>query len=137
MKLIPTEGGLSVWTNTYIVVNETPCYYFCVSDWQIISVPLHCRGTEVGYEMLKNRRVKFKRIAKVNSRFAFKTKELAYANLVYLKKLHLGHLNRDIQLLGAFLSFNKGNGLTDLSNEHGQLFVPETNELVSEYYNFD
>ena len=137
MKLVPTEGGLSVWTNTYFSVHETPCFYFCVSDWQITSVPTHCRGTEAGYEMLKNRCVKFKRIAKINSRFAFETKELAYNNLVYLKKLQLGHLNRDIELLGAFISFNEKKGMTDLSNEHGQLFVPNTSELVLNHYNFD
>ena len=137
MILTPTEGGLSVWTHSYFSVRETPCYYFCVTDWQITSVPIHCRGTEIGYEMLKARGVKFKRIAKLNSRFAFETKELAYDNLVYLKKLQLGHLNRDIELLGAFISFNENKGMTDLSNQHGQLFVPNTNELVLNHFNFE
>lgn len=137
MKLNPTEGGLSVWTETYFSVHETPCYYFCVADWMISSVPALCRGTTAGYEMLKARGVKFKRVSKLNSRFAFETKELAYDNLVYLKKLQLGHLNRDIELLGAFMSFNENKGMTDLSSDHGQLFIPNTNELVNNHFNFD
>lgn len=137
MKLIPTEVGLSIWTNTYYSVHETPCYYFCVTDWQITSIPPHLRGTKAGYDMLKNGQVKFKRVAKINSRIAFETKELAYDNLVYLKKMQLIHLNRDIKLIGAFVSFNKDNGLADLPKCHEQLFVPNTSDLVNEHYSFN
>lgn len=137
MKLIPAEGGLSVWTNTYIVVRETPCYYFCVTDYQIKSIPEHCRGTKVGLDMLKARNTKLKRIAKENSRFAFETKELAYDNLLFLKRCQMVHMQRDMEFLREFIKFNKESKFENLDNNHDQLFVPNTSDLVNEYYCFD
>ena len=138
MKLFPNEGGLCVHTEVYLSVHETPCFHFCIPEWRknYISTRLLSEGVSA-YEQLKKRSTKFKRIAKINSRFAFDTKEKAYDQLVFMKKRQLVHLNRDIELLGAFMSFNKKGGYNDLESDHGQAFVPGTNDLVHEHYAFD
>ena len=137
MKLIPTEGGLSVWANTYVSIHETPCYHYCIPDWNKGLLGVVGDQKETLYEKAKARNIKVHKVHKTSSRFAFETKELAYENLLYLKKRQLIHLNRDIELLTKFLNFNEGAGYKDLDNSHGQLFVPDSDELVKEHYAFD
>lgn len=138
MKLFPIEGGLCVHTEVYLSVHETPCFHFCIPEWQKHYISTHLLSEGVSaHEQLKEIDVKLKRVAKINGRFAFDTKQKAYDQLLFMKKRQLIHLNRDIELLGAFISFNKESGYDDLQSEQGQSFVPETSELVHEHYAFD
>lgn len=133
MKLLPTEGGLQIWTNKYLSVHETPCYHFCVADWQLQGIS----DDNQAYDKLKARHVKFKRVAKSNSRVAFDTEQKAYDNLIYLKNRQLVHMKRDMEFLNVFIKFNQSHNYIDLDDGHGAKFVPNTNDLVNEHYVFD
>lgn len=106
MKLEAHEDGLRVVTEEWHVFRETPCFYYCLRD--------HTKEGE-------------KRIAKVNSRFAFKTKEEAYEHLVMLKRRQLRHMERETVFLRRFLT----QGVDDNMN------VPDSREMVHRYINFD
>lgn len=137
MKLTPSELGLQIWTDKYFSVHETPCYHFCIAEWQQGYTSARLDEGETQYQSLKRRGIKLKKIAKKNSRFAFETKEEAFENLVYLKKRQLLHLKRDVEFLSAFISFSKGGGLNDLDEIHNQLIVSGTKDLVLSHYAFD
>ena len=138
MKMIPTEGGLQIWTNEFVSVHETPCYYFCVRDWQLGHVnTVLVRDGETMIQSLRRRNVRIKKIAKENSRFAFKTKEEAYKQLVYMKNRQMMHLKRDVEFLSVFLRFSKNSEYKDLAGNGNNLFVPDTDNLVREHYVFD
>ncbi len=137
MKLTPTEGGLSIWTDKYHSVHETECFHFCIAEWQCGYANVSIQDGETMYQSLKRRGVKLKRIAKINSRFAFDTEQKAYDQLVFLKRKQLGHLQRDIEFLKAFMEFNKENGFDNLKKVHSQVYVPDTKDLVNEHYLFD
>lgn len=133
MKLIPTESGLTIWTDEYYSVHETPCYHFCIAEWLRASYEI----ANHDYKSLKKRGVKLKKIAKLGSRFAFETKEQAFNNLIYLKGRQLMHMKRDMEFLKTFLEFNDTKGFNDLEEKYGSLVVPGTKPLVLNHFNFD
>ncbi len=138
MTLSPTEGGLSIWTDRFYSVHETKCYYFCIHQWEKVYINTHLLSEGVtAYEQLKNRKSKFKRIHKTCSRIAFDTKQEAYDSLIYRKKKHLEHINRDMKMISAFMKFNENSGYADLKSVHGQDFIPDTEDLVNECFIFD
>lgn len=138
MKLVPSELGLSIWTDTFYSVHETPCYHFCINEWQrgFAAAGLVNEG-ETAFQSLKRRGVTLRRIAKQGSRVAFESREQAFKNLVYLKSRQLMHMKRDLEFLNRFLEFSKDNGLADLEEKYTQLIVPETEDLVRGRFTFD
>ena len=138
MRLVPSEQGLSIWTDRFYSVHETPCYHFCIAEWQRgFDVPALIKDGETAYQSLKRRGVKLRKVAKQNSRVAFEDREQAFKNLIYLKGRQLMHMKRDLEFLNAFLSFTKDNTLDDLQDVHSQLIVPKTKDLVLGHYVFD
>lgn len=137
MKLIPTEGGLSISENKYISLHETPCYHYCIPDWNMGMLKVSGEAGLSIYERAKVRNMKIHKIHKTSSRFAFETKELAYSNLLFLKKLQIIHMERDMKFLREFIKFNDESKYEDLDSNNGQLFVPNTNDLVNKHYLFD
>jgi len=138
MTLHPSECGLSVWTDTYLSVHETPCYHYVIRDWDKQSTAkLFIKEGESVYQSLKRRGCTMRKVHKESSRFAFDTKEKAFKQLVFIKGRHLEHMVRDIQFLKSFLKFSENNGLSDLESSGGLLTVPDTRDLVFANLTFD
>ena len=128
MQLISTENGLEVWTRRYYSIRETPCYHFCIQDCNLRGY----RGlASIG---IVKHRYPIKRIAKENSRFAFKTKEEAYKHLCYLKHKQLHHLERQTAFIHAFKKFQDGGGTLESLDSKP---IPDTFDVVHEYLTFD
>ena len=76
---------------------------------------------------------------KGHSRIAFETKEEAFEHLCMLKRKQMRHMERDMKFIAVFLE--KAKSLDDLETKirwgHEEIFVPETEELVKQYFVFD
>lgn len=127
MQLIPSEQGLEIRTSEYYSIRETPCYHFCLDEFNFSR---YKSLTSVGIANV----YPTKRIAKNNSRFAFETKEEAYKHLVYLKRKQLSHLDRQAAFIHAFERFQEVGG--DFESL-GSGPIPDTFDLVHAYLIFD
>ena len=138
IKLSPSEDGICLWLNKFYSFHETPCYHYCMGEWQRNLVAPHfVNKGETIPQSLKRRGVKFIRIHKTCSRKAFDTKEKAYANFIFLKKRHLAHLERDIIMIKAVLDFHQKNTFDDLTDDGHSLIVPCTRDIVLSNFQFD
>lgn len=138
LKLNPTEGGIVLWLNKFYSFHETPCYHYCMQEWQRnLVAPCFVKKSETIVQSLKRRGIKFSRIHKTQSRKAFDTKEKAYNNFIFLKKRHLSHLKRDIKMINEVLKFDDEKSFGDLEDYGHSFLIPNTNELVLEEYIFD
>ena len=138
IKLNPTEGGISLWVNKFYSFHETPCYHYCMEEWQrnlVSSCFVNDKETIV--QSLKRRGIKFSRIHKTCSRKAFDTKEKAYDNFIFLKKRHLAHIKRDAKMIEEVLKFNDEKSFGDLEDHGHSFLIPGTNELVMSEFTFD
>lgn len=140
-RLQPEQEGLIIRYETWVSIHETPCFCYCVTDWDLKY--LNCLRDFKEQPTLKNAKQskrKIKRIDKNNSRFAFTTREKALDNLRYLKRLQLKHLKRDIEFLECFLDCEQ---LEDHSyklaglNDGLMQKVPNSDDLVQSHYVFD
>jgi hypothetical protein len=113
-----SEDGVTVFTEKWIAVHETPCFYFCVREHSV----------SASLEFLKQHKL-LKRVSKTSSRFAFDTEQKALDHLRFLKRKQLSHMERDTVLIKALLA------ATDKDLLNGS--VPDTKNLVAEYYVFD
>ena len=139
IELLPTEDGLELYTCKFIALHETECYWYCLSELEMILVGKGRRlDGETKYECAKRRKIKLKRIHKTASRFAFDTEEKAYRHLVLLKKRQVGHLKRSLNFVTRFLAFDEKHGLdSELFKASGAKTIPDTRELVHEHLVFD
>lgn len=125
MRLCPTEDGLQVVTDKWVCVHETDCFYHCVPSWN------EGLFTVLGLKALRKRK-QLKRIAKVNGRFAFDTKEKALEHLRFMKRRQLIHLKREQAFVEKFLDTENLEGYrTDW------MLVPGSKELVNKHFVFD
>lgn len=129
MRLVPADEGLEIVTTEWISLHETPCFHFCVRmDVKRILHLFHSKDeTDLSYA---RRKKKLKRISKTNSRFAFDSKEKALKHLKFLKTKQLCHMRRDILFIEKLLS-SSDDDLTSIGP------IPDTKELVREYFVFD
>lgn len=137
-KLSLDEDGLTVVFETYKPVHVTQCYAFCVREWDYSHVVSISNVNKTSILAEAKTRKTFKRINKENSRFAFTTKEAALENLRYRKKKQIQHMKREIEFAKAFLE--KAGSLEDLPADkyNGECHaIPNTEDLVREYYLFD
>lgn len=140
MRLIPEEEGLTLWTEKWVSIQESPCFHYCVQDNRIGSFKFFLKKTdETPLQAAKRVRIKVKRIDKRVSRFAFDTKEEAFDHLRFLKKKQLNHMKRDSELITEFLSSTEnGQALSDMKKRSELRYtVPCTRDLVRRHYIFD
>lgn len=130
MRLIPTEEGLTVWTDTWISIHETPCFHYCIQEHNksYLSAPMNIHG-KPNLQVAKGYRLKIKRVDKRASRFAFDTKEGAFKHLQFLKRKQLNHMKRDISFIERFLS--------DTSDGVPVELISNTVDLVNGHFIFD
>lgn len=147
MKLIPDERGLSVWTDTYLSIYETPCYHYCIhSRNKGFFNSVHMNDGETPLQFAKRKKLTIKKIHKENSRFAFNTQELAFKHLRKMKKRQIDHLKRELAFIQTFLQKTTENGFYKLQNYHltwqqncgvPAKIVEGTEELVKEHFVFE
>ena len=135
-KLSASEDGVTYYLSTYKSFYETPCYHYCIPEYSMSASDPFIKDGETILQSIKRRGVKFKKIHKTQSRIAFDTKEQAYDNCIYLKKLQLEHLKRSIKLINLALSEHDSSGFSGLI-DHGYTLVAEsTAEKINEMYTF-
>jgi hypothetical protein len=120
-RLIACEDGLKVYFDKWICKHETQCFYFCASELESMQ----------SIEFLKKNK-KLKKIAKMNSRFAFDLQEKALKQLRFIKTRQLKHIEREQDFIKAFLLCDDFKSLN-----YGGLSIPHTSYLVSKHISFD
>lgn len=138
-KLIPGESGLYVFFEEFVCVRETEHVAFCIKKSDFYNFIGYVRTHKMSVDQAA-KKVGLKRIYKDSSRFAFSSKEKALAQLIYLKKRQIRHMERDLNFLSVFVE--KVNSVDDLKPDFtyssGQDFiVPETEDLVRRYFVFN
>ena len=139
MQLHPGEYGVKVFTTTFFSIHETECFNFCVNEFALMRMN--------GYGNLKNESqtakakralVKVHRVAKVGSRVAFDSKQKAYDHLIFMKKRHVRHLQRDIELIGLSLKALLNSTFEEMKPDlNGNIVIDGTKETVLEHYTFN
>lgn len=138
MKLIPSEDGLSLWVTRWICIRETEHIAYCVPESVMRGLQITARGQGQSlYDAAKKEKY-CRRIHKTCSRIAFPTEQEAFEHLRFLKRRQLNHIKRDQIFIERFLEDTKNKTITDfLPDRLGDRVLPDTEELVHEYYHFD
>lgn len=131
------EEGIAVIPRKFISVHETEFFNFCVKECEYQWIKSFANKDEPLIKATKRRRNKIFRISKGNSRIAFDTEEKAFQNLIYRKKKQIAHLQRNLAIVGKFLSEVKGKKVEDIPDHGLYRVLPDTEEIVREYFNFD
>lgn len=147
MRLIPTEDGLKIWTDTFLAIHETSCYCFAIPEFaRCFFTPALTLENETPYQYARRTKRKIHRISKENSRFAFETKEGAFQHLMFLKRKQLQHMKRDMSFIERFLTDAKGKQFDDFRDDKGWIdgavgipskTLPGTKNLVHEHLVFE
>lgn len=127
------EDGLYIATERWQVVKESAQFYYCISEKT--AAKINDRVEKGGDPYNLTRRLfpdEIKKTKKNARRFAFATDEDAFKHLVFMKKKHLGHLQRSMAFCMAFLDAARS-GQIDANS----IDVPETKELVHQYFRWD
>lgn len=137
-SIAPDFGDLSLWLHRYCSFHETPCYYYCVEEFSrgMVSDRFIVNGESM-VKSLERRGVKVYRIHKTQSRKAFDTKEKAYQNFMFLKRLQLGHVERNISVLKKLIEFDERNSFSDLNDAGHAMLLPNTKGFVNNIFTFD
>lgn len=138
MTLAPTEDGLSIRVRRWVSIRETLCMDYCVPESELQGVQIRSRiDNKTLFEAAKNEKY-CRRIHKTNSRIAFPTEQAALENLRFLKRRQLGHMERDQRFIQRFLDDTREKDIDDFpADRWGLRTLPDTDELVHEYYHFD
>ena len=102
-RLYPSVYGVEPQTEVWISIHETPCYHFCVNDWEVYWVKDNNKKDETLLETAKRTHSIIKKVDKRSSRFAFETEEEALKNLIMLKSRQINHMTRDLAILKQFV----------------------------------
>lgn len=129
MRLVPSEEGLEIITSEFVSIHETPCFHFCIPKLEKQMIRILKRSDESALVYSRRKKI-LKRVSKTNSRFAFDSKEKALKHLKFLKTKQLCHMRRDILFIEKLLS-SSDDDLTSIGP------IPDTKELVREYFVFD
>lgn len=143
-KLVPDEEGLMVVFDEFITVRETEHFYFAVHSSSYGAYNLFMNHGKFASEEAKKAGIAkakkmVKRISKGCSRIAKETKELAVQELIMRKHHQITHLLRELAFCRAFIG--KVKSIADLEEDgvckaNRWLMVPDTSELVREYFVF-
>lgn len=148
MRLLPEESGLTVWTDIFLSIHETPCFHICIRERDRgFFNPVLNSDDESLLKYAKRKHLRTFRIAKDCSRIAFDSLEGAFKNLRYLKSLQARHLERQLEFNNSFLESTKGIVFDELKDDRsgwppGAIGMPSksidgTKELVSKHLTFD
>ncbi|NIB43761.1 hypothetical protein HBA55_29435 [Pseudomaricurvus alkylphenolicus] len=130
-RLVPGEWGLEIVTEKWVSIHETPCFHFCVREYNFAFMKARRLDGQTSLQTAKQKGW-VKRIAKENSRFAFDTEEKALEHLRFLKRKQLQHMRREIKFLKFFL------GTEELEEVGPQsMVVPKSRDLVHQHYVFE
>jgi hypothetical protein len=140
------ENGAVLVCDKYIQIHETPCFSFCLYERDYNRL-INIKSLHEERLIDKAKRIgtfRIKRIHKINSRFAFDTKQKAFDNFLYLKELQIGHMERNIAILTPLLSELKGKEFEKLNAYDSTdpiasqwKLVGELSEIINEHYNFN
>lgn len=142
-KLFYIETGVSVLFREFNEIHSTECYSYCVDNWNFPLPQSLKKEGETDLQLAKRIGYKVIRIHKTGSRVAFKTKDEAFEHLKYLKRLQLGHMKREIDLLQYFIDQVANKELNFLQEDktkyhNGTIHtVKESVYIVSQHYHFN
>lgn len=126
MDLSAHEDGLRIWTKRFMSIHETPCFHFCVSDYDFNFLS--------SLEEAKSKSVKIHRIHKIGSRIAFKDEQSAFENLRYRKRKQIIHLERELSFARSFLAATENITHSELPENW---VVPNSQAQCLQFYRFD
>ena len=129
MRLVPAEEGLEIITSEFVSIHETPCFHFCIPKLEKQMIHIWKRSDESALVYSRRKKI-LQRVSKTSSRFAFDTKDKALEHLKFLKRKQISHMKRDMSFIDKFLS-SSDDDLTSIGP------IPDTKELVREYFVFD
>jgi hypothetical protein len=135
IRLCEDEVGLILYTDTYVEIKQTEFFSFCVDEYHY-RIYLSASGIDK-IKAAKSKNIKIHRIHKDSSRFAFASKQKAYENLLYRKNKQIKHLEREIAILKKFLEVVDSNGVEDFERDGKYQVLPNTCEIVNQYYRFN
>ncbi len=148
MHLNAEESGLTVWTEIFLSIHETPCFHICIREREKgFFAHLLNSQDEPPIKYAKRKKIKTFRIHKEDSRIAFNTLEKAFGNLRYLKGLQSRHLLRQLEFNNAFIENTKNKIFDELTDDRlrwppGAIGVPSksiegTQNLIRRHFVFD
>lgn len=148
MHLNAEESGLTVWTEIFLSIHETPCFHICIRERDRgFFNPVLNNLDEPLIKYAKRKHIKTFRIAKECSRIAFDSLDGAFKNLRYLKSRQVQHLERQLEFNNSFIESTKGKVFDELKDDRyswppGAIGMPSksidgTQELVSNHLTFN
>ncbi len=140
------ENGAVLVCDKYVQIHETQCFSFCLYERDYNRL-INIKSLNEERLIDKVKRIgtfKIKRIHKINSRFAFDTKQKAFDKFLYLKELQIGHMERNTAILKALLAALDGKEFEKLNAYDSEdpiasqwKLVSEPSELINEHYCFN
>lgn len=143
----PAEGEFLIEFREFHQIHESKCFSFCVdmsrgSGRRLDALKL---PSETKIQAAKRIGCKVRRIHKEYSRIAFKTKEDAYKNMLFLKQRQLRHIQRDFAIITEFMKLAEGVDFHSLASPSEQYWrgqdlcrkIDDVNGVISEHYVFD
>lgn len=135
MILSESEEGLIIFTHRFVSIHETPCMHFCVSEWDFKF--RHLEQNETPFQTAKRNKLKIIRIHKTGGRIAFDTEEKALDNLRYRKERQIKHLERNLAINKRFLADTDGKKAADFQSDGSYRVMPDTAQIVGQFFRFD
>lgn len=152
-SMIATEEGLAVRFVKFFSIRETEHVCFCLRKYDLDQGEMRVElatstDTLELVRLAKEKKMRVYRVAKRSARIAFPTKELAIEDLALRKRYQLRHLIREQAFCQKFLELKKDGSIqAALADQRNitrydyagteDLTLPETDELVWEYLNFN
>jgi hypothetical protein len=135
MTMQACEEGLAIFTKKFVSIKEAPQTHFCVDEYHYKILSAIKTGSLM--KNAKERHYKIYRILKQGSRIASPTEEVAFSALRLRKYRQVRHLARDLAIVNKFLEITEGKSVDDFIARGIQRDIPETSEIVNEFYRFD
>lgn len=141
------ELGIRLLCSTYESVHETNCYYFCINSLDESRFDFHSKNNKDNLstlELCKKHFLKIRKVAKINSRFAFKTRAEAFAHFKMLKNKQLAHIERKkgeisltVELIKNIDAFSEAEGVREEFYGDRSVLLNGSIDFVRSNYTFD
>lgn len=133
-----THNGVHLVAGKYHLIHETECFNFVIREFDLTCLKPYITPDIDLYQLAKHKNCAIKRFNKTSGRFAFETKEEAFDHFKMLKSRQIGHLKRDLAVIGALVTAINGKTLDDFPSHFTDIFIVEsTVDVVSKFYRFD
>lgn len=148
MRLVAEEEGLQVQTETFILIHETPCFWFATNERNRgFFIKALMNDGETPIQFAKRKKIKVHKFEKGGSRFAFETQQEAYKHLKWMKRRQLRHIERQALFIKEFLEKSSENYNDLPTHKYHESWpngavgipsktIPDTRELVHEHLTF-